>query len=109
MNLLIDNQLPIQLVEHLRDLGHACEHVMEIGLDEADDLVVWTKAAEAGQIVVSKDEDFAFLANRPDDTGRLIWVRLGNCRNDALIAAFDGLHDRIIEAIDAGQRVVELR
>ena len=83
--------------------------MIELGLDEADDLGVWTRAAAAGQIVVSKDEDFVFLANRPGDVGRLIWVRLGNCRNDALIAAFDRVHDQIVETINAGQQIIELR
>ena len=60
-------------------------------------------------MLVSKDEDFLFLANRPRETGRLVWVRLGNCRNVALLAAFDRMHDRIVSALEAGQRIVELR
>ena len=59
--------------------------------------------------MVSKDEDFVFLANRPGDTGRLRWVRLGNCRNVPLLAAFDRTRDAIIGAILSGQRIVELR
>lgn len=109
MKLLIDNQLPIALAAHLRSLGNQCEHVLEIGLDEADDRQVWTYAASAGQIVVSKDEDFVFLANRSGDTGRLVWVRLGNCRNVPLLAAFSRAHDDIVHAFDSGQRIVELR
>jgi predicted nuclease of predicted toxin-antitoxin system len=109
MKLLIDNQLPLQLAVHLRGKGDQCEHVLEIGLDESDDLQLWTQAAEAGQIVVSKDEDFVFLANRPGDTGRLIWVRLGNCRNAPLLAAFDHAYEAIARAVDSGQRIIELR
>lgn len=30
--------------------------------------------------MISKDEDLLFLANRPGDKGRLVWVRLGDCR-----------------------------
>ena len=94
---------------HLRARGHECEHVYELGLDEADDAEVWSRAIRAKQIVVSKDEDFIYLANRPGDVGRLIWVRIGNCRNLALIAAFDRVHDDIVSAIESGQRIVEIR
>jgi predicted nuclease of predicted toxin-antitoxin system len=59
--------------------------------------------------MVSKDEDFIILASRPRDAGRLIWVRVGNCRNAALIAAFDRIHDELVRAIDSGQRIVEIR
>jgi predicted nuclease of predicted toxin-antitoxin system len=60
-------------------------------------------------VVISKDEDFVFLANRPGDRGKLIWVRLGNCRNPALIAAFNRVHDQIFDALASGQRIVEVR
>jgi len=109
MKLLIDNQLPIQLSTHLRGRGHDCVHVLDRSLDDTDDLPVWRHAESEGRVLVSKDEDFLILASRPGDTGRLIWVRLGNCRNAVLIAAFDRLHDELVRAIDAGQRIVEVR
>ncbi len=93
----------------LRGRGHECTHVRDVGLDEASDLEVWTRACDEGCIVVSKDEDFIALANRPGDTGRFIWVRLGNCRNAALIEAFDRVHDELVKAFESGQRIVELR
>ena len=91
MNLLVDGQLPVALASHLRRLGHTCEHVIDVGLGTADDLTVWRHADGQKQILISKDEDFVFLANRPTDTGRLIWVRLGDCRNAVLFDAFGSL------------------
>ncbi len=89
--------------------GHECTHVCDIGLDNASDVEVWTRAAHDKSIVVSKDDDFVASANRPGDTGRLIWVRLGNCRNTALIAAFERVHDELVEAFHSGHRIVEVR
>src|SRR5271156_6372685 len=109
MKLLVDNQLPLQLTVHLRHYGHERAHVLDLGLDVADDRVLWARAMGEGQVVVSKDEDLVFLANRPDDKGRRIWVRLGNCRNTALLAAFDRVHDEMVRAIESGQRIVEIR
>jgi predicted nuclease of predicted toxin-antitoxin system len=80
-----------------------------VGLDEASDLEVWTRVCSEQYILVSKDDDFIPLANRPGDTGRLVWVRLGNCRNATLMQAFDRAHDELVKAFDSGQRIVEVR
>ena len=109
MKFVVDNQLPLALSIHLRSRGHECAHVLELGLDEASDATLWDRAARDGAAVVSKDEDFVFLANRFGDAGRLVWVRLGNCRNPALLAAFDQVLEDLVRALDSGQRVVEVR
>jgi predicted nuclease of predicted toxin-antitoxin system len=109
MKLLVDNQLPLALAIHLRARGHDCKHVIEIAQDEATDATLWTFCTHDNRVLVSKDEDFVFLANRQGDKGRLIWVRLGNCRNPALLDAFDRVHDQLIAAIESGQRIVEVR
>jgi predicted nuclease of predicted toxin-antitoxin system len=89
MKLLVDNQLPLALAVHLSRWGLDCVHVLEVGLATADDPAIWKYAAAEDRIVVSKDKDFLLLASRPGDTGRMIWVRIGNCRNTALLPAFD--------------------
>ena len=109
MKLLVDNQLPLALAVHLRGWGLDCVHVLDVGRSTADDLTVWAYAAAEGRIVVSKDEDFLLLAARPCDAGRMIWVRLGNCRNVALLSAFDRTRDPLLRAIASGQRIIELR
>ena len=78
-------------------------------LDEADDATVWAYAVACNRVVVSKDEDFVHLCSRPRDTGKLVWVRLGNCRNVPLLAAVDRVHDALVNALLSGQRIVELR
>lgn len=55
MKFLIDNQLPLQLAVHLRQSGHQCDHVLDLGLEEASDLELWNRAIGAGQVMVSKD------------------------------------------------------
>ena len=59
--------------------------------------------------MVSKDEDFFLLATRPNDTGLLLWLRVGNCRTQALLAALESLLPNIERAFEAGQRIVEVR
>jgi len=109
MKFLVDNQLPLALADHLRGWGLDCAHVLELGLERSDDLEIWRRAAAEARIVVSKDEDFLPLAGRSGDQGRLIWVRLGNCRNAALLAAFESAREALLSAIASGQRIIELR
>ena len=108
MRFLVDNQLPPSLARWLRDRGHDAEHVFESGLHLLDDRALWALAVDDARIIVSKDEDFLYLSSQPHDSGRFLWVRLGNCRNDELLAAFSASFDAIVAAFDSGQTVVEL-
>lgn len=108
MRFLVDNQLPPSLAQWLRDRGHDAAHVLEAGCERLDDRGLWSAALAEDRIVISKDEDFLYLANLSEVDGRFLWVRLGNCRNEALIAAFSKSLSTIVGAFDAGQRVVEL-
>ena len=109
MKFLIDNQLPVRLAQHLRQHGHDAVHVLDLGIDEVSDIELWNLARREDMVLVSKDEDFVFLANRTGDDGKLVWVRLGNCRNPILLDAIDRVHDDLIRAFEAGQRIVEVR
>lgn len=108
MRFLVDNHLPPSLARWLRDRGHDAEHVFESGLHLVDDRDLWARALADSRIIVSKDEDFLYLANQPNAAGRFLWVRLGNCRNDALLTAFARSLDTIVTAFDSGEPVVEL-
>jgi predicted nuclease of predicted toxin-antitoxin system len=108
MRFLVDNQLPPSLARWLRDRGHDAKHVFESGLHLLDDRALWARALADARIVISKDEDFLYLTSQPNDAGRFLWVRLGNCRNDALLAAFSASFGTIVAAFDSGQTVVEL-
>ena len=109
MKFLVDNQLPPALAAHLRGWSAESIHTFECGLSKADDLAIWEFAIAGDYIVVSKDEDFVFLANRQGDRGRLVWIRLGNCRNLELLAVFDRAKDAIVHSLEAGQRIIEMR
>ena len=82
---------------------------MDVGLGSASDSAIWQYAHQNGLIVISKDEDFLYLATKPEVKARLIWVRLGNCRNQVLLATFERSWPRIEALLNAGDRVIELR
>ena len=87
MKFLVDNQLPAALARFLAARGIDCQHVLDINLAEAKDREIWQIAAAWQMVLISKDEDFFHLANRPEAEVPVVWVRLGNCRNPALLEA----------------------
>jgi len=58
VNFLLDNQLPAALVKLLMAHGHSARHVLEIGLEKADDTEIWKYAALHSLTLITKDEDF---------------------------------------------------
>jgi predicted nuclease of predicted toxin-antitoxin system len=106
---LVDNQLPAALARFLAARGVDCEHVLDCGLGHASDRAIWERASRDGSIVISKDEDFLYLASMPGARARLVWVRLGNCRRKELLAVVDRVWSSVEAALLAGERVVELR
>jgi predicted nuclease of predicted toxin-antitoxin system len=106
---LVDNQLPLALARALKEKGFDCEHVFELGMDQTADANIWRYAISKDRVVISRDEDFVILANSSPHIGQLIWIRLGNCRNEILIAAFSRKLDEIITALEIGGNIIELR
>jgi predicted nuclease of predicted toxin-antitoxin system len=108
LRFLVDAQLPPALASHLAALGHEAEHVNLIERGAAADADIWAYAAEVGAAIISKDEDFAALA-RGDQAGpQVIWIRLGNTTNRALWSALEPLLPEIVEALQAGERLIEV-
>ena len=61
MKFLIDNALSPALAALLQQAGHDAIHVRAIGLQHADDEVIFEHAAVERRIVVSADADFGML------------------------------------------------
>ena len=86
-----------------------CQHVLDVDLGDATDAEIWDYASKNDGVVISKDEDFLYLANAPTAKARLIWIRLGNCRTKALLAAMENLWAKIEAGLKAGDRIIEVR
>lgn len=110
MKLLVDNQLPAALARFLSANGLECQHVLDIGLDIASDQTIWEYAKKEGLVIVTKDEDFAQLADRQTSIPpQVLWIRLGNCRKAVLLKAVADVLPQIREQLQEGHAVVELR
>ncbi|HZL78755.1 MAG TPA: DUF5615 family PIN-like protein [Candidatus Limnocylindrales bacterium] len=109
MTFIVDNQLPQALVRFLVSRGHQAEHVLDLGMDEAGDQAIWNYAGKNNRVIITKDEDFISLSLQTGAKNQVVWVRLGNCRIPALLAAFETALPKLIQALQQGDRVVELR
>lgn len=89
--------------------GHLAEHVTDIGPADAPDRELWLYAVEHEAVLITKDEDFPNMLVLGGAAPALVWVRVGNTRRRALIEWFEPLIDRIVELIEAGNGLVELR
>ncbi len=108
MKFLVDNQLPAAVAHWLAGKGHDAFHVLDRDLGQADDRQLWALACQEGRTVVSKDEDFFILAGH-STSGSLLWLRVGNCRKQTLLAMLETAWPAIEQALLTGQRVIELR
>ena len=109
MRFLVDNQLPAALARFFTSRGVECQHVLDIGLSDATDAVIWEYAGRNNFVVISKDDDFLYLANTRLEKARFIWIRLGNCRTSVLLDAIAVVWPRIEAGLKAGDRIIEVR
>lgn len=107
MKFLVDNQLPAALARWLSTNGLEAAHVLDLKLNDSDDEQIWAHAAAHGMVVISKDD---YFQNRATHRGtvQVVWVRLGNCRNKALLARFENQLPAVISALERGTSVIEL-
>ncbi|MDL5049137.1 DUF5615 family PIN-like protein [Oscillatoria amoena NRMC-F 0135] len=108
MKFLIDNQLPLKLRDYLNTKGFEASHVLDLKMDVASDRSIWAFARQNDFILVSKDEDFLQLSCLHSREVIVIHVAVGNCRNKALIEAFEKVLPQIIKSINHGDRVIEI-
>jgi len=106
MRFLVDVQLPPALARWIASKGHEAEHVRDrLGADRSDVFLAGASIA-AGSVVISKDSDFLRL--QADGKPPVIWVRLGNSTNVALLALFELEWQRILDSLSRGEPVVEV-
>ncbi len=109
MRFLVDTQLPAGLARWLRGRGHQAEHVLEIGLAQSSDTLVWRYAQEHGAVIVTKDGDFADWVQRGRAGPSVVWLRIGNSSKRELLLWLDPLLPILVQKLEQNDRLIELR
>ena len=79
MKLLFDQNLSSALVGQLSDLYPGSTHVKSLGMMKAEDVVIWSHAAQNGFTIVSKDSDFQQRSLLLGIPPKVVWLKVGNC------------------------------
>lgn len=109
MRFVIDAQLPPSLASVLRREGHEAVAVRDIGLRDSPDSDIWARCVQTGEVIVSKDDDFARRVRDTTIGPAVVWLRVGNSSKRALEAWFIPLLPAIIDQLEAGERLIEVR
>jgi predicted nuclease of predicted toxin-antitoxin system len=109
MNFLVDAQLPPALARLIISLGHEAIHVEEAGILLSTDQAIWNYAVANTQTIITEDEDFKnILLLTTAQTIPVVWVRIGNCSNAALVQWFQPLFPHVLTHLQQGEKLVEL-
>jgi len=106
----LDAHLSPKIAKWLKsELGLEACSLKFLGLQEADDEVIFRAARKADIIFLTKDQDFAEMVIRLGFPPRVVWLRVGNTTEENLKEI---LSDRLGDAlsyIEAGESLVEIR
>lgn len=79
MKLLLDENISDRIVQGIADSFPGSAHLKSVGLEEADDRIIWDWAKDHGFAIASKDTDFYQRAIVFGHPPKFIWLRVGNC------------------------------
>ena len=76
---------------------------------DAKDSIIWRYALEHQAIILTKDEDFSERSFNSTESPVIVWLRIGNATNAALLKSFLPILPTIIRRIKAGDKLIEIR
>lgn len=109
MKVWVDAQLSPALAQWLRSVyGLDASPLRELGLRDADDEDIFFAARHAGAVVMTKDQDFAYLVLRHGPPPQIVWLRSGNSTNARLREILGRQCAAVASLLASGERLVEV-
>ena len=105
---LIDECVPLRLVDVAREHGYEAYHVAHIGLANADDPSLLRRAIKGNSVIVTNNrDDFTDLVGQTDIHPGLV-VLLGSERTEGRVRQFKAALHTMRPWVDAINKVVEV-
>src|SRR5271165_1371717 len=76
--------------------------------ERPNDAEIWRYAVQQQAAIITKDEDFAERCLYSRDQPVIVWLRIGNTSNQALLRWFVPLWPEIMRRIELGDRLIEV-
>jgi predicted nuclease of predicted toxin-antitoxin system len=80
-----------------------------VGLRNGKDPAIWDYALRNQAVIVTKDEDFVDRFRRQASGPVIVWLRIGNAGNAALLGWYLPVLPAIVSRIQSGDRFIEIR
>ena len=109
MKLWVDAQLPPALADWIAGrFGVEASNLDAVGLRHADDARIFAALREAGNVIVSKDEDFVDMVARLGPPPQVLWVTCGNVTNRVLRTVLAASLPNGLDLLQRGEPIVEI-
>jgi predicted nuclease of predicted toxin-antitoxin system len=96
MKLLFDQNISFRIVSKLEKHYPECRHVSDVGLNDAEDHIIWNFAKENDFSIVTFDSDYFDISIIKGHPPKIIWIRTGNLTTkeitELLIYNLDSIH-----------------
>ena len=92
----------------LQEFAHLFAEVPGARIVSPNDAEIWRYAVQQQAAIITKDEDFAERCLYSRDQPVIVWLRIGNTSNQALLRWFVPLWPEIMRRIELGDRLIEV-
>lgn len=115
MKLLLDENLSRRPVPFLQNEFPGSTQVALVGLEQANDLIIWAHAREHGYTIVTRDADFEEISAIRGAPPQVIWIRMSSQGRAAVlklllqhrIALEEALREKDIACVELGPQGVD--
>ena len=103
LKVLFDNNLSVKLPQAVSEFFPDSKHVTELKIERFTDQEIFKFAGKNQFVIVTKDRDFYHLLNTFGPPPKIVWLSVGNCRNNKVVETIKGHAKQIQEFIKSNR------
>lgn len=103
MNFLLNMNVNREMAAQLKERGHLCRHVGDIGMSRSTDSEIVTEAKRQDEVILTHDLDYGhLLAFSGEKVPSVIILRLRDLRTDEIVSRLDAVWKDIETPLSEG-------